>query len=259
MGCVTSPCNPTMKTIAKLLGGSHLYGLNTPESDIDERYIYAYDDVANIIGLDKNEHVDIREGGEDKLGYEVRRYLALLRKTNSQAVEFLYAPDSSFTILEPEFKLIRDNKHKLIDPHRFYSSLKGYIFSELRLATGERTGRLGGKRKEQLEKLGFSPKNFAHLLRLCFAGKTFFTHGEFPVCVKDHDSELHDELMRIKTKPEDFDKEYLVIEVAHAELNMDLAYGAALNTAMPTIYDHDFANNILFQLYYPILTKLKEK
>lgn len=248
-----------MKTIAKLLGGSHLYGLNTPDSDIDERYIYAYDDVPNIIGLDKNECVDSRNGDQDVLGYEVRRYLSLLRKTNSQAVEFLYAPDSAFSILEEPFKLIRENKHKLIDPNRFYASLKGYIYSELRLAVGERTGRLGGKRKEQLDKYGFSPKNFAHLLRLCRSGARFFKTGEFPVNIMAYDPELHQRLMEIKLTPELFTKEELCMTVSLAEKEMDLQYCASLNEAPKTEYDHALANKIILDIYYPILTELNEK
>jgi hypothetical protein len=245
-----------MKVIAKLAGGSHLYGLNTPASDYDERYIYMYDDVSNIIGLDKNECVDIREEGEDSVGYEVRRFLNLLEKTNNQVIEFLYAPEDSFTILHPFFRTLMRNRDMLISQERFYLSLKGYIMSELKLANGERTGKLGGKRKEALNKYGFSPKNFVQLLRLAYCGKEFFDSGAYPVNIKLANPEFAERLIMIKTEPEKFTKEELNNEVKLAEGYLDKSYEFSTGRPLFTRYDRDFANQMLFDIYYPMLGKL---
>ena len=247
-----------MKILAKLVGGSHLYGLNTPESDLDERYIYAYDDVPNIIGLDKNECIDHRDGEEDLLGFELRRFLQLLRKTNTQVVEMLYADESAFSILTPEFKLLRENKMKLIDQDQFYKSMRGYIHGETRLANGERTGRLGGKRKEQLDKYGFSPKNFCQLIRLCVCGTQFLKTGEYPVNVSKTNPRLGEWLIRLKTQPQEFTKEQLNEAVIIHERELELAYAYRKTKEPISYYDHALANKIILDVYYPILKEIKE-
>ena len=75
------------------------------------------------------------------------------------------------------------DRQSFIDTDNMFKCLRGYMQSELRLANGERTGQLGGKRKAQLDKYGFSPKNFVQLFRLAHAGVTLFQEGYFPVNV----------------------------------------------------------------------------
>lgn len=248
-----------MKILARLLGGSHLYGLNTPESDYDERFIYAYDDVPNIIGLDKNECISEQDKDQDKLGYELRRYLELLKKTNNQVVEYLFADESAFIEITPEFKLIRQNKFRLIDQDRFYKSLRGYIQNELKLANGERTGELGSKRKAALDKYGFSPKNFSHLLRLIQCGITFFKTGEYPVNLQKHNAALTEKLLKIKMEPGAFTKESLNITAKIMEELFVNAYQDRLTKDRISYYDHDVANDIIFKIYYPTLKEIYEK
>ncbi len=246
-----------MKILAKLVGGSHLYGLNTPASDYDERYIYMHDDIANIVGLDKNECIDSRNSIEDKLGFEVRRYLRLLRKTNTQVVEMLFADESEFTELHPFFKTIRANRYSLIDQNQFYKSMKGYIQGETRLANGERRGKLGGKRVEQLDKYGFSPNNFVQLIRLCYCGRQFFNDGNYPVKISKSDPILAEELIQLKTHPENFNKDFLNKRVAEMEVSLDKEYEARIGHR-PAVshFDSVLANQMLFDMYYPMLGKI---
>ena len=241
--------------LARMVGGSHLYGLNTPESDLDERYIFSYTDIARIIGLDKTECIDSRDGKVDELGYEVRRFLQLLRKTNTQVVEMLFAPDESFTVLTPIFKKIRENKLQLIDQEQFYKSMRGYIQNEIRLANGERTGDLGGKRKAQLDKYGFSPKNFVQLIRLCKCGISYFIDGDYPVRIRDKYPELAKRLLEIKTEPERFTKERLNEMVRDMELDLQKAYAFRQTVKPVSNFNMEIANQILFDVYFPILEK----
>lgn len=243
--------------LAKMVGGSHLYGLNTPESDIDERYIYSYTDIARIIGLDKTECIDSRDGVTDDLGYEVRRFLQLLRKTNTQVVEMLFAPKESFSVLTPVFEKVRERRMELIDQEQFYKSMRGYIQSEIRLANGERTGNLGGKRKAQLDKYGYSPKNFVQLIRLCKCGISYFIDGDYPVKIGDKYPELAKRLLEIKTQPELFTKERLNEMVRDMEVDLQKAYAFRQTTTAVSHFDSNLANEILFDTYFPILEKHK--
>jgi predicted nucleotidyltransferase len=186
-----------------IIGGSRLYGLELPDSDYDERGIFLATDKKYITGFDTIESI-VQTGDVDSTYYELARYLKLLRKSNTQVMEILFSPESSIVHNTEIFKYLRENRYSLIDTHALKASLKGYVYSEIKLATGVRTGELGGKRKASLEKYGYSPKNMVQLLRLCLVGNRFFTNGEYVVKVKDFDEDYHNLLMNIKTNPEKF-------------------------------------------------------
>lgn len=200
------------RLLVELVGGSHLYGLNTKDSDVDYRGIFLATDPKYLSGLKQIESYVV-DGEVDATYYELTRYLCLLRKSNTQVLEILFAPDSAFTYKHPAFEELQDNRYNLIDSNTLKSSLKGYVFSEMRLATGERTGQLGGKRKQSLDEFGFSPKNFTQILRLCEVGIKFFDTGEYMVNVKNDNPQLHSLLIEIKTNPAKFSKEQLTAMV----------------------------------------------
>lgn len=244
--------NITGEILCQYLGGSHLYGLNTPQSDEDIRYVFLNTEIGEILGLDRLEHIDRRNATEDSFGMELRGFLNLLRKTNTQVMELLFAPTSAFTILNPQFKgLVLDSYTKLIDSDRFYKSLKGYIFTERRLALGERAGTIGGKRFAQVEKHGYSPKNMVQLFRLTYAGIEFFRSGKFPVNMKEYNADIAARLLDIKINPEKYSPEELVAQTHGLEVVLDTTYA---KTNIHYVFDLNYANEVCAKLYYsPIL------
>lgn len=200
------------KLLAQLVGGSTLYGLNTKDSDIDYRGVFIALDDKYVSGMDKIESI-VQTGEVDAAYYELGRYLSHLRKSNTQVLEMLFAPDSSFIVKTEIFDEIRENRFNLIDTEVLKNSLKGYVFSELKLATGERSGRLGGKRKQMVTDYGFSPKNFVQIFRLCEVGVRFFDDAEYMVNVKEFNPEYHEFLMDIKQYPNNYSKDFLEEEV----------------------------------------------
>lgn len=230
-----------------------MYGLNTPESDYDERYIFMNDSLSKIIGLERFDHIEGRSNDEDKFGFELRHYLTLLKKTNTQVVEIIYA--NEYIEIDPLFrKLVVENRHRLIDTERMFKSLSGYIQSERRLANGERTGELGGKRKAALDKYGFSPKNYVQLFRLTACGISFIEHQVFPTKVSEVYPDLAKWLMHLKTKPEDFKKEELNALVDAREQDLKNAFEKR-DKSKDLKFDNDLANEILLEFYYTTLAK----
>lgn len=207
------------KLICSLVGGSNLYGLNTPESDIDYRGLFVAQEKKYLAGLDKIESI-VQTGDTDSTYYEIGRYLQLLRKSNTQVLEILFAPDNAFIYKNPIFDELRENRYNLFDTNVLKNSLKGYVYSEIRLATGERSGQLGGKRKKAVENYGFSPKNFTQILRLCKVGIEFFNSGQYIVNIKEFDSEYWETLMNIKTRPSFYTCEFLktMVEIEFEKL-----------------------------------------
>ena len=203
------PCSGKFE--AYMIGGSTLYGLNTPESDVDYRGIYTARDKKYIAGFETMDSVVLCPGKEDEIDatfYEIGHYMKLLRKTNTQVMEILFAPEESFIYKSDLFDKIREHRESFIDSEKLKNSLKGYVFSEMRLATGERSGQLGSKRKESVLKYGYSPKNFVQIIRLCSVGIRFFDTGVYMVNVND-DQKLYEYLMDIKTNPQKYTCEEL--------------------------------------------------
>lgn len=196
------------RLFGELIGGSRLYGLDTPESDTDYRGIFIANSPTFKAGLESLDSIVTVE--PDATYYELKRFFELLRKSNTQALEILFAPKSAFQFRSPWFDILQALRERLVDTDYLANSLKGYFHSEMRLATGERTGRLGGKRKSKVEEFGFSPKNFAQMIRLCEVGIHFFKTGEFIVNLREYNPTLAITLVDLKLNPGRWDKGELV-------------------------------------------------
>lgn len=233
------------KIIASLIGGSTLYGLNTPSSDVDYRGIYVATDKKYVAGFEKMDSVVLSPHSgdkEDATFYEIGHYLKLLRKTNTQVMEMLFAPESAFTYKHSLFDEIRMHPYRLIDSEKLKNSILGYVHSELRLATGERSGQLGGKRKADVETYGFSPKNFTQILRLIRVGIEFFDNGVYMVNIKEHSPLLHAWLMDIKTNPSAHTCEELQKLVSRELKVLEVSIK---NSKVRFEFDIDFASDII--------------
>jgi predicted nucleotidyltransferase len=231
------------KMICSLIGGSYLYGLNNAQSDIDYRGIFVANNKKYLAGFENVDSI-VTDNEIDSTYYEIGRFLKLMRKSNTQVMEILFAPDSAFEYKHPIFDRVRDNKYKLINSETLKNSLRGYIYAEMKLATGERTGQLGGKRKAALDKYKFSPKNFVQLLRLCRVGQIFFETGEYMVKVLDFDEKFHQVLMDIKNTPENYNLELLkaMVELEYEALNKIMD-----ESMIRYVFDIDLASDIILE------------
>lgn len=243
-------------TLASYLAGSHLYGLNTPESDKDVRLIYRSTSLKHILGTKPDEFTDHRNDDKDVFYSEIRHFMLLLARSSTNSVECLFA--TNFEFIDPAFSsLVLDNKQRLVDGRKLVSSTLGYITNERRLANGERTGDLGSKRKIALEKYGFSPKNYTNLIRLCWCTKEFIRTGNYPINVTG--TELYDLMKSIKTNPEkhkasELDAISREEEAKLVALKNDLdAPGYAYK------FDADYATDVLLRLYKPTIDECYEK
>lgn len=231
------------KLLCRLIGGSHLYGLNTSESDTDYRGLFVARDKRYLAGFEKVDSI-VQNGEVDATYYEIHRYLQLLRKSNTQVMEILFAPDDAFIYKHPIFDWMVKERYRLIDSDVLKSSLKGYVFSEIRLATGERSGRLGGKRKKAVETYGFSGKNFVQILRLCKVGIEFFNSSSYVVNVRKYDEEYWEMLMDIKTNPQSYTCDMLKKRVDH---HFEKLVKAMDESTIKYKFDVDLASDIILQ------------
>ena len=238
-----------MRYLIKTLGGSTAYGLNTPESDTDYRGVFMNTEPAKILGLSRFDVVQKQET-EDEVYYEVRKFFELLKDGNTGALEILFTPEKNILSVDDTFLPVLKKRTSFVDTEKMYRCLLGYMLSERRLANGERTGQLGGKRKAQLDKYGFSPKNAVQLLRLAWAGRVLFETGDFPVHVGSWNKDMHDLLFTIKTTPEKYSKSQLNTLFDEAEDDMKSSFESRRVTLT---FDLDKANDVLRKLYLPFL------
>lgn len=243
------------KILCKYYGGSHLYGTNTPESDLDIRGVFVYNDPLVLLGFMKespevtqNEEVDISLKG-------INDFIRLLMKGNTEAMECIYAPNSSFIELNDDFNsYIRGNPEKFIDSEKLYKCFKGYIQGERLLANATRTGKLGGKRKESIERWGFSPKNFSHLLRLTFCCEYFFTNRIYPVKIKDFNLDIYNLCFSIKTNPSEYTRDQLNELSYDFENKMDIAYNKKDFVLVPNL---DHIRDTIISLHKGVIDNMK--
>lgn len=233
-----------MNFLCKYNGGSHSYGLNTPSSDLDVRGVYNHVLRSYILGLNRFDHLVTQNEKEDSCFYELRNFFGLLRKGNSQCLEMLF--NQNWLEVSSEFINIQKHRNSLIDIDKTFKCLEGYSVSELKLALGMRTGKLGGKRKSNVDKFGFSPKNFVQLIRLNYCGAVLFEKGYFPVNILKDNQELGNFLIDVKTNPQKYTKEQLTETAQWYVFKMCESYK---NRSFNYRFYEDVANDLIFRVY----------
>jgi predicted nucleotidyltransferase len=117
--------------IFECLSGSHAYGTNTQESDIDIRGVFiAPPEVALCQDIEQIEFKD-----EDKVYFEIKKFFSLLSKANPNVIEFLFT-DKENIIHQNEFwNIIVDNKDLFITKN-LIKSFHGFANSQLKRIVG---------------------------------------------------------------------------------------------------------------------------
>jgi predicted nucleotidyltransferase len=250
-----------MKIICKQLGGSHAYGTNVVDSDMDYRGVFLNDSINEIIGLDRFDHKITKiprywysVKGSDYQYFELRQFLRHLRKANTTSLEILF--NNTSIEKTDEWNFILQHRNLLLDTKSTFKCLMGYIGGEKKLFSGQRTGDVGSKRKTAIEKYGYSSKNYIHAIRLCWAGSVFFDTGIFPVRIADFDDALAMELIDVRQNPQKYRKDRLSRNIDMMETALKMSYD---NRKVNFQFNHGVANELCMQLYMPILESQYER
>lgn len=117
--------------IFETITGSQAHGTNTPASDIDKAFVYILPE-DDILGIKYKEQLKIHK---DFMGYEIRRFLELLRKNNPTILELLYSPKDCILIQHPAFKRLVDLRGKFVTK-QCSNSFYGYAKQQKSKAEG---------------------------------------------------------------------------------------------------------------------------
>jgi len=165
--------------LLELRAGSHLYGTNTPESDVDLRGV-VLPLPEEIIGLGRFQQQE-KHGDEDTLYYSLPRYIQLLLKGNPNVNEWINADIIDYTVWGVVGAELRDNRARFLSKKLGLSAL-GYLNGMTKkMHNGGPTRDLGAKRKALVERYGYDTKNASHAVRMAREIAELFETGVFNV------------------------------------------------------------------------------
>lgn len=115
--------------------GSHMYHLNTPESDTDVGGVFICPPDM-LFGLRGNYVEQVGDEKSDTVFYELGRWVELLLKSNPTALEGLFAPDDCIIgEVHPIIRHILDKKWMFVSKECF-KTFYGYAVSQIEKARG---------------------------------------------------------------------------------------------------------------------------
>lgn len=188
--------------ILKIINGSHLYGLNHEDSDLDYIGVFV-EPPSTVFSL---AHTDSRPlhdrvhdapsiagadsiaGAEDGMAYSVRKFFSLAMQGNPSILACLFAPTSRVefaTELGWSILKYRD----LFVSSQAGPRFKGYLHSQYLRLTGERNDHTP-VRPELVEKYGYDTKYAMHALRLGLQGCEFLRSGTITLPMPEDERKL---------------------------------------------------------------------
>jgi hypothetical protein len=132
------------KQLSKIRVGSHLYGLQRPESDEDYMGVFM-PKAEYLLGLKKVEEVDMstkksnvqhRNTSDDidYKSYSLHKFMHLLLQNNPNIVEVLFASDENLLVSSPEWEELVANYERVMSS-RVYHTFTGYAYSQKKKVT----------------------------------------------------------------------------------------------------------------------------
>lgn len=208
-----------MTEILRLINGSKLYGLATPESDNDfvavfvERpeTVFSMNQIKSKPLHDRPSGTKTEAGDVDGISYSVRHFFSLALAGNPTLLGLLFAPEWAVVNSTGEGVALLENAEYFVSKKagpRFY----GYMNNQLDRMQGTKTGHIPN-RPELVAKYGYDTKYASQIARLALHGIEYFSAGRISspmgpksieLCMTIKNGELkYDKCMDLLRKLED--------------------------------------------------------
>jgi len=190
-----------MKIILEAICGSHAYGLDTPESDIDLKGVFVAP-TQEVLSLKKPKET-IDKTNPDVCYHEVEKFIRLAMKCNPTILEMLYLDD--YRILTETGRLLISARNQFLSSI-VYKSYGGYAIAQARKLNRRGDSWDVGMKNRYA-------KHARHCFRLLEQGRQLLETGEMSVKVTNREElfslgELNPEQMvdKFEKSFKDFDK-----------------------------------------------------
>ena len=130
------------------LGGSHAYGMNKENSDIDIRGIALNSKEEILLGKDFEQVVDVTT---DTTVYSFKKIVSLLTECNPNTIEILGLRPEQYLFVKPEGQVLIDNLQAFLSKRAFFT-FTGYANQQLR------------RLENKVDKNASQPKHIRHIL-----------------------------------------------------------------------------------------------
>jgi len=184
--------------------GSRAWGFASPDSDYDVRFIYTKPIDWYLSVSDKKDFIDIMDGDFDAVGWELRKQLRLMVKSNIPALEHLFSPIiyKENTVLVDELREIGKECFSPIKSMYHYLSMsKNYL--------------------ERLEGENIKLKDLFYALRTSLAGRWILENKTLPPIIFEEmlglvDKNIEDQIRSLMWAKSENNEDYF--HVSNVEL-----------------------------------------
>lgn len=235
------------RTILKVYRGSHAYGTNHEDSDVDLGGV-CIPPADYIIGLRNFEQWESKsytnfpayrkskQPAEITI-YGIHKFFRLAFNCNPNVIEYLFTAKNHILKCTELGQILLANRELFLSKRVRYT-FGGYAFSQLQRMTRKSNNRHRGSHKNIIEEYGYDVKHALHLIRLLNMGLEILVSGECNVLRPDNNYLLairHGEYTLEQVKEE-------------AERKFKLLDEAYVNSKLPHAPDEDKINELLCEM-----------
>lgn len=232
--------------IVCISNGSHLYGLNTEESDNDILSIFIEPELVvwsnrswNTFNL-RTPHQTTNPGDLDGYAYSLRHYIKLATQGNPSILTTLFADSNSILHIEPIGHLLFQERDLFVSQNAA-PRFRGYLLNQIDRFRGIKQGHKP-KRPHLVEAFGYDTKYAMHIYRLGLQGIEFLSNGHISCPMFDEGKEL---CLDIRSGSFTYDE----VNDGITQLLLDLDEAISLSE-LPLEPDYDDIASLSAQMHY---------
>lgn len=227
-----------MKILTKVVVGSRLHGLDTPESDWDYRGIHISPLREVLSPFQKLKNTTWIEGDEDNTSYELADFCKNATHGNATILEVFFSDKVIST--SPEADMMRENWRKFMHTKRFVMASRGYAHNQWNKFYNFED--VGIKGQERTAKFAIA------FLRVMWQCEQFLLYGTFEPNLDDCD--FRDLLTTVKPLSVKEIQDYLprIVETM-SDMNMRVSVAESKSKFLDMTPDIPWIEDFIYEAY----------